>query len=347
MNGWSSLPQSRVPDPRDAPPLRWGILGTGWIAERLVAAAQKLTVQPVAAVGSRSQESADQFAQRFGIPAAHGSYDALVADPDVDVVYVATPHNAHLEHAELAMKAGKHVLVEKPLTVNAGQARQLATLASERGLFCSEALWSLFLPKFDVIRQLLDAELLGPVRTVISDYGEHFTPDHRIFRADLAGGPMLDLGTYPFSLAHWVLGVPNRVSAIGDRAPTGVNGQAAAALGFADGAEASLHISLFSNTPVSATIAGEAGTLTIPSNFTRPGPFWVVSADLGARLDYSEPETAYDGLAFEVAEVARRIAAGELGSPVRPLTDSIATLEIMDEVRRQIGATFSGEDEAP
>ena len=143
----------------------------------------------------------------------------LVADPDIDVVYIATPHTAHHPCARLALEAGKHTLVEKPLGINASEAAEIAALADGRGLFCMEALWTFFLPKFDVVRQLLEDGALGEIRTVLADHGEDFTAEHRILRADLAGGPLLDLGTYPVSFATWVLGEPERVLADGPAAP--------------------------------------------------------------------------------------------------------------------------------
>jgi predicted dehydrogenase len=336
------LPASRVPDPRDAPSLRWGVIGTGWIAERFVAALQKLTAQQVVAVGSRTEASAQAFAGRFAIPHAHGSYEELVADPEVDVVYVATPHNLHRPHGRLALEAGKHVLVEKPITLNAVEARELADLARSRGLFCAEALWSLFTPKFDVIRQVLDAGVLGEVSSVIGDNGEWFDANHRIQRHDLAGGPLLDLGTYPLALTGWVLGPPTEVVARGTDAPSGVNGQVGALLAYGSGARGVVHTTILASTPVAFTIAGSEATLTIPGVFYRPGPFSVVRTD-GERLDHAEPEIAYDALAYQAADVARRITAGETETPVRPLEDSIATMALIDEIRRQIGVVWDEE----
>lgn len=338
----TALPASRVPDPREAPALRWGVVGTGWIAERFVAALQRLTRQEVVAVGSRSAGSAQEFAGRFGIGHAHGSYEGLVADPDVDVVYVATPHNRHRPHALLALEAGKHVLIEKPIALNAAEAREIADTAAARGLFCAEALWSLFTPKFDVVRQLLDAGALGEISSVVTDNGEWFADDHRIQRHDLAGGPLLDLGTYPLALTHWVLGTPTEVLARGTDAPSGVNGQVGALLGFEGGARAVVHTSILGNTPVAFTVAGSEASLEVPGVFYRPGPFAVVLTD-GTRLDYTEPETAYDALAFQAAEVARRVDAGETETPVRPLADSIASMALIDEVRRQIGQVWDEE----
>jgi len=337
-----ALPASRVPDPRDAPSLRWGVIGTGWIAERFVAALQKMTTQRVVAVGSRTSSSADDFARRFGLPHAYGSYEELVADPEVDVVYVATPHNRHHPHAVLALEAGKHVLIEKPITLNAAEAQSLADLSLARGLFCAEALWSLFTPKFDVIRQVLDAGVLGDISTVLGDNGEWFDADHRIQRHDLAGGPLLDLGTYPLALTGWVLGSPSEVVASGTDAPSGVNGQVGALLTYASGARGVVHTTILANTPVAFVVAGSEATLTVPGVFYRPGPFSVVRTS-GERLDYTEPLIEYDGLAYQAAEVARRISRGETETPVRPLQESIATMALIDEIRRQIGVVWDEE----
>jgi predicted dehydrogenase len=336
------LPASRVPDPALAPPLNWGILGTGWIAARFADALTRLSPHRVEAVGSRSPETARDFAARHGIGRAYGRYPDLVGDPGIDVVYIATPHTHHLPHARLALEAGKHVLVEKPIGLDAAQAREIAGLAAERGLFCAEAMWTLYLPKFDVIRQVLDEAMLGEVHTVLADHGEWFTADHRIMRTDLAGGPLLDLGTYPVALAGWALGAPNGVLARGQAAPNGINGQVSALLTWATGAQALLHTTILSNTPTAATIAGSAGSLHVPGVFFRPGGFALTSADRSEHLRYDEPASGYDGLVYEAAEVARQIAAGATETPVRPMADAVATLAVIDEIRRQIGIAFPG-----
>jgi predicted dehydrogenase len=338
-----ALPSARTPPSAEAPALRWGVLGTGWIAERFVGSLRRHTRQQLLAVGSRDADRARAFASRHGLPRAYGSYERLVADPDLDVVYVATPHPAHHPCAKLALDAGRHVLVEKPLALNAAQAADISRLAAERGRFCMEALWTFFLPKFDVVRQLLEAGTLGEVRTVQAEHGERFTAEHRIMRPELAGGPLLDLGTYPVSLATWVLGPPARVVAAGQPHPAGVNGQAAMVLSDPHGNQAVLHTTLFSNTPTTATIAGTDGTLILPGPFHQPGDLLLSSADGSRRLAFTEPRTGHDALHFEAAEVARCVAAGRLESPIRPLAESVATLKVMDEVRRHLGAAFPGE----
>jgi predicted dehydrogenase len=329
-----ALPPARTPEPRTAPSLRWGVIGTGWIADKFVTALQKHSSQRIAAVGSRSIDSATGFARKFGIERAHGSYEDLVSDPAVDVVYIATPHNAHFPHALLALQAGKHTLVEKPLALNADQAVRIANLAHSRGLFCMEAYWTAFLPKFDVLRQLLEADAIGDVTAVVADFGEWFSPSHRIHRPDLAGGPMLDLGTYLISLVLDVLGPPDRIIASGTTTSTGVMGQTAILLSHGD-QQAVLHTTILANTPTAATIAGTGATIEIDGPFYQPGGFTVRGADGATRLRYDEPRIAHEGLHFQAAEVARRITAGETASQLRPLSASIGVLRVMDEVRRQ------------
>jgi predicted dehydrogenase len=343
----SSMPASRLPDPMTAPPLRWGVLGTGWIAAKFTGSLRRNTRQEVVAVGSRSVASAKGLAERVGIGRAHGSYADLVADPAVDVVYVATPHNFHHAHALLALDVGKHVLVEKPIGLNAVEAASIATRAAERGVFCAEAMWTFFLPRYDVIRQLLDDGLLGDVRTVLADHGEWFPDTHRILRHDLAGGALLDLGTYPVSLASWVLGEAEQVLAIGQDVPGGeVHGQVSAVLRHAGGTQSTLNTTVMADTPNRAVLAGTGATLVVEMPFFAPGDLVLTSAGKESTLRYSEPAIGHEGLYVTAVEAARRITAGETGTPLRPLTDSVATLRVVDEIRRQIGVTFL-EESAP
>ena len=339
-----ALPAARTPDPRAAPSLRWGVLGTGWIADRFVTAIQKHSSQRIAAVGSRSIDSATEFARRLGIERAHGSYEELVSDPDLDVVYIATPHNAHLPHALMALQAGKHTLVEKPLALNADQGQRIADVARSRGLFCMEAYWTAFLPKFDVLRQLLDADIVGDITAVVADFGERFSASHRIHRPELAGGPMLDLGTYLISLVLDVVKPPDRIIALGTTTSTGVMGQTAMLLS-RQNQQAVLHTTILANTPTAATIAGSAATIEIDGPFYQPGGFTLTAADGATRLRYDEPRIAHEGLHYQAAEVARRITAGETGSPLRPLSASISVLRVMDEVRRQTRDRYPDEDD--
>ncbi|WP_375423863.1 Gfo/Idh/MocA family protein [uncultured Friedmanniella sp.] len=329
------LPVARTPDPRSAPSLRWGVLGTGWISERFVTSLQRHSSQRVVAVGSRSQASADSFAQRFGLERAYGTYDALVNDSGVDVVHIATPHVVHATCAVLALEAGKHALVEKPLAATAGEARVIAAAAAAAARFCMEAHWTTFLPKYDVLRQLLDARVLGQVLAVVADFGEAFPPQHNVFRPELAGGPMLDLGTYLVSLVVNVLGPkPEKVQAVSSTLGLGVPAQTAMIMRYGE-QQAVLHATILTNTPSTATIAGTDASLTIDGPFPQPGGFTLTATAGGRSLRYEEERTAHDGgLHYQAAEVARRISNGELESPLRSLGLSIDTLAVMDEVRR-------------
>ncbi len=342
MTRLSSLPRPRTPDPLAAPVLRWGILGTGWIADKFTRALLASTTQRVQAVGSRSGAGAQAFADRFGIAKAHRSYEDLVADPEVDVVYIATPHNFHHPHALLALRAGKAVLIEKPLALNADQAREVFAEAADRGLFCMEALWTYFLPKFDVVGQLLADGVLGEVRTVIADHAQAFEAEHRIMRPELAGGPMMDMMTYPASLAQWVLGPPATLAASSTWLPSGVTGQTSIMYATAANQQALLHSSVLGPTPSRAYICGTEAMLTFDENFYRPGGF-VLSDQQNWSLHFDEAAIDHGGLFWQAAEVARRMAAGETGSPLRPAAATIAMLEIMDAARQQTGERLVGE----
>ncbi|MEO5314651.1 Gfo/Idh/MocA family oxidoreductase [Pseudarthrobacter sp. CC12] len=341
------LPAPRVPDSRDAPRLRWGIMGPGWIAGRFTESVQAHTGQVIGAVGSRSLARSKAFADAFNIPAAYGSYEELAAAANIDIIYVCTPHNFHRSAAILAIDAGKHVLIEKPIGLNAEQARDIAARAKAAGVFASEAMWSFFLPKFDVIRQVLDAGMLGTVTTVLAEYGEYFGRSHRIFDPALAGGPLLDLGTYPLALITEVLGAPERLSALGQTHESGVNAQLSAIMQFPGGSHAVMNTHLHNFTPTTATIVGTEATLAIDGPFNMPGSFEIRFPD-GPLLRYTEPSGAhFDGLHYEAAAVSRAITSGQLETRQRPLASSIRTMEVADEIRRQTGIGFPDEDRVP
>jgi len=342
MHLHANLPASRVQPSHEAPVIRWGVMGSGWIAEKFIESVRAHTPQNIAAVGSRSLSSAQAFASRMGIAKVHGSYEDLVADPDLDVIYVATPHNFHHASVTLALNAGKHVFVEKPMALNKAQAAELVELARSKKLFFAEALWSFFLPKFDVLRQVLEAGLIGEIKSVYTDYGEYFTRDHRIFDPQLAGGPLLDLGIYPVSLLTELLGVPANVVGIGQPDPSGVNGQLSAVLTDARGNQGTVSTTLYGITPTNAVIVGTQGTITFDGCFNLPGSFEVHSADGTQTLRYEEPSGRhFEGLHYEAAEVARCISTGLLETPYRTLEASINTMATLDMIRRSIGINFS------
>jgi len=338
------LPSTRTPDPMDAPVLRWGVVAPGGIARSFVAALQARTRQEVRAVASRSTDRAEAFAREFGVPAAYGSYEDLVADPDVDVVYVASPHSEHAAHAQLALRAGKPVLVEKAFTRNAAEARAVFETAESRGLFAMEAMWTRFLPHLDVVRQCLEEGLLGEVRLVAADHGQLLHPDgpQRLSDPALAGGALLDLGVYPISFASMVLRDFTDVTATGSLTPQGVDAQESVVVRNDAGALGLVGASMVASTPTTASIAGTAARLELATPFFDQSTLRLVGPD-DEVLDVLEPVDREHGLRFEAAEVARCIAAGATESPLMPWSETVAVMAAMDEVRRQLGFAFPGE----
>lgn len=228
----SHLPTPRRPAAQSIPILRWGIIGPGWIAERFVHSLKTYSRQQVVAVVSRSQAKADRVAAEWGIPQAYGQVEEMLARPDIDAVYIATPHNHHFPDGMQALKAGKHVLIEKPFALNLGEGRELQAEAARQEKLALEAMWCDYAPKYDVIRQLLEDGALGDLHTLLADHGEYFTPEHRIFNADLAGGPMMDLGSYVTSFALMVGGMPQEIVACGSATAEGLNGQTSMLFGW-------------------------------------------------------------------------------------------------------------------
>jgi predicted dehydrogenase len=337
-----SLPNPRIEPASEAPVVRWGILGSGWIAERFIESVRAHTKQDIVAIASRSKDRAEEFASRMGLKQAYGDYEEFVAAEELDVIYVATPHNLHHEGVMMALNAGKHVLVEKPIALNHAQALEMVNLAREKKVFFAEAFWTFFLPKFDVFRQVLEARAIGEIKSTYTDYGEYFAPNHRIFDPKLAGGPLLDLGTYPVSLLTEIFGVPERVIGLGQPDPTGVNGQLSAVLAYKGGNLGTMSTTLYGFTPTNAIIVGTEGNIRFDSPFNLPGPFVAMSADASRTLRYEEPAGRhFEGLYYEAADVARRITAGELETPYRPLAASLNTMATLDMIRRSVGIDFS------
>jgi predicted dehydrogenase len=319
---------------------RWGILGAGGIATKFCEDLELLPDHDVVAVGTRTPGSADAFAARFGVAHVHPTYADLVSDPDVDAVYVATPHPMHHDAAMLAIEAGKAVLVEKPFTMDAAEARSLVAAARDRGTFLMEAMWTRFLPHVAAIREVLASGRLGEIVLVTAEHGQWFAQDpaFRLFAPELGGGALLDLGIYPVSFASMVLGTPDHVTAVSDPAFTGVDAQTSMILRYAGGAHAVLTTTLRAATTNGAAINGTEARLEITPTFYRPTSFAIVSGD-GDR-EVVETPTPGNGLRFQAAEVGRCLREGLQESPYLPLGETVAILETMDEIRRQIGLTY-------
>jgi predicted dehydrogenase len=314
-------------------PVRWGILGTGGIASTFASDLRLTESGVVSAVGSRSQASADRFADEFEIEGRHSSYEALVADAAVDVVYVATPHPMHRDNAILALRAGKPVLVEKPFAMNAAEAIEIVEVARDQRLFAMEAMWTRFLPHIAVVRDWLTQGALGEIVTVTADHGQWFAedPGFRLFAPELGGGALLDLGVYPVSFASMILGTPNRIAAIIDPAFTGVDAQTSMVFGYQSGAQAILTCTLRARSATRASIVGTDARIELDGDFYAPAAVSLIPRE-------GEPTrvpSGYEGrgLRDQADEVARRLAAGELESPLMPLDETISIMQTMDTVQ--------------
>jgi predicted dehydrogenase len=319
-------------------PLGWGLIGTGGIAQSFAADLMYTESGRAAAVGSRLMDSANRFADRLNIPNRHASYEALVADPDVDVVYVATPHPMHHANALLALRAGKPVLVEKAFTMNATEAEELVATARAEGLFLMEAMWTRFLPHVAEIRRLLAERALGDIITVTADHGQWFAqdPDFRLFAPELGGGALLDLGVYPVSFASMVLGKPDRIVTLVDPAFTGVDGQTSMLFGYASGAQAVLTCTLSAQSPTRGAIVGTDARIEIDGVFYAPTSFDLI-ARTGERIRFEAPHEGR-GLWHEAEEVARCLREGLPESPFMPLDESVEIMQTMDAVLARSGA---------
>jgi predicted dehydrogenase len=319
--------------------VRWGVIGTGLISQTFAADLELTDSGSVVAVGSRRQATADEFGERFGVPNRHDSYEALVADPDVDVVYVGTPHPMHHPDALLALRAGKPVLVEKPFTMNAAEAEELVAEARARGLFLMEAMWTRFLPHIVEIRRLIADGALGEIVTVSADHGQWFAedPGFRLFAPELGGGALLDLGIYPVSFASMVLGQPERVVAIADPAFTGVDAQTSILLGYASGAHAVLTCTLRAKSPTRAAIVGTEARIELEGDFYAPTA-WTLIGREGEAQRFEAPTGERKGLRHEADEVARCLAEGLLESPGMPLDETVEIMRTLDAVTRSAAA---------
>jgi predicted dehydrogenase len=326
--------------------VRFGIIGTGGIARSFATDLQAVEGARLVAIGSRSQESADRFGDPFDVPHRHPSYEALVADEDVDVVYVATPHPLHAENALAAIAHGKHVLVEKPFTMDAAEARQVVDAARAAGVFCLEAMWTRFLPHTVKIRELVADGALGRVVQVSVDHGQFFAPDptHRLYAPELGGGALLDLGIYPVSWAHMVLGAPTTVTSRIDPAFTGVDGQTSAVLQYGDGVQALVTCTLWAATPCRAAISGELASIDVDPVFYAPTSFTLRRR--GAEPERFEPEPTLQGpgkgLRYQAAEVVRCVREGLTESPALPPDETVSIMETLDAIRANAPAPAAG-----
>jgi dihydrodiol dehydrogenase / D-xylose 1-dehydrogenase (NADP) len=319
---------------------RWGILGCGNIAKKFAAGLQAAEHAELVAVGSRTQENADRFADLFHVPTRHASYEALVADPSVDAIYVSTPHPFHKENTILCLKAGKAVLCEKPFAVNHKDAREMVAVARSEKVFLMEAMWTRFLPITLQVRKWLAEGRIGEARMLYADFGFRtgINPEGRLFSPKLAGGGLLDVGIYPVSYASMVFGAqPSKISSQAHIGETGIDEQAAMLFGYENGALALLSCGIRIKTPHDAKIMGTDGMISVSPSFWN-GTRAALTA--GGKEEVAELPHKGNGYEFEAEEVARCVRAGKIESDIIPHSETMALMETMDAIRAQCGIKY-------
>ncbi len=323
--------------------IRWGIMGTGGIA-RTFARDLLDDGHTIAAVGSRTRQRAETFADEFGIPTSHGSYDGLVDDDDVDIVYVATPHPEHAGNAELALSAGKHVLVEKPFTLNAAEAERVVTLGAERGLLVLEAMWTRFLPHVGRIREILREGQIGEVRHFTADHMQLLPSDprHRINALELGGGALLDLGVYPLSFASMLFGTADEMRASARFSATGADAATAVVLGYGGRALAVTHCASDLRGTNTATIVGTDARIEIDPTWYEATSFRVIDVE-GVVIEEYKTRITGRGMQFQAREAERLIESGRTASDIMPPAESVSIMRTLDEIRAAIGLVYPQE----
>jgi predicted dehydrogenase len=317
--------------------IRWGIVGPGRIAENVVGDFAHVPGARPVAVASRSADRAGSFARRHGLDRAYGSYADVLADPEVDVLYVATPHPQHHAIAVAAIDAGKALLVEKAFTATPAGAAEVVERARDRGVFVMEAMWTRFQPVVVALRDLVADGAIGEVRSVQADLGvsRDYDPLDRLFALELGGGALLDLGVYVVSFAQMLLGTPDTVDVAGSLFPTGADAEASLLLGYADGRSATLTTSLRYPTPGQARVFGTAGWIDVLPRFHHPRT--IVLHRSGAEPETITHPPTGTGYAHEIAEVTECLRAGRTESAVMPLADTLAVQAVLGQAADALG----------
>ena len=322
---------------------RWGILASGGIAQAFARDLSYFNNHIVAAVGSRSKESAAAFATEFPGCVAYGSYEELVSDPTLDAIYVATPHPYHVSNTVLALNAGKPVLCEKPFTINAAEAKQMKAAADANGVALMEAMWARFLPHMHRVREILASGVLGDIWAVEADHGQRLSDyaNPRHWEPSLGGGALLDLGIYPISFAYMVLGKPDSITSSATFTDKGVDASSTAIFNYKSGAQAILTSNMMVSTPCRATICGTLGKIEIDRTFYNPAAMRVIMHD-GTTTEYPSDYNGH-GLREQAKEFERVVRSGAMSSPILTPDESIQIMGSLDEIRRQIGLIYPSE----
>ena len=324
--------------------IKWGIIGCGGIAHMFADSLAALDNGVLLAGASQTPGRAQAFAEKHGMERVYTDYESLAADPDVDAVYIATTHNFHFENARLCLESGKHVLCEKPFTVNAAQAEKLMALARKKNLFMMEAVWTRFLPAIGKLREVLAEGIIGEVLTVKADFsitGE-FDDEHRLKNKALAGGALLDLGIYPLTFAAIVFGEqPVRIQSSAVIGETGVDDRSFYLFDYEGGRRSVLSSSFTHHAPSEGIVCGTKGYIRVPV-FHAAQELHIHRAGRDPEI-IKRPYGNNENFTFEITEAMECIAAGKLESHLLPLSETLAVMQTMDTLRAQWGLKYEGE----
>jgi dihydrodiol dehydrogenase / D-xylose 1-dehydrogenase (NADP) len=324
-------------------PIKWGILSTGNIAHSMATALTYMPDATITAVGSRNQQSADAFADQYNIPNRHPTYEALAADPEVDVIYIGTPHAFHYDNMLTCLNAGKHVLCEKAFTLNEADAEEAINLAQKKNLFLMEAMWMVFFPAMAQIREWVKDGILGDIRLVQADFCFNLPYDlkHRLYNPALGGGALLDLGIYPLTFATMVLGFPDTITSFAQIGQTGVDEVNTMLLNYDSGATAALSSSMRVYRPREAWVIGSKGYAKVHDIFFKPNR-------LTLHLNGQDPQELHfpiesNGYVYEAAEVHRCLCAGQMESELMSWEKTLNMMALMDAFRQEWGVVYPNE----
>jgi len=331
---------------------RWGIIGPGKIAKKFAMALPLAGNAQLEAVASRDGRRAEEFAREFNAPRYYDSYEALAKDPNIDAVYIATPHAFHCDQAILCLTHGKPVLCEKPMALSNNQVQKMVQAAKHNNTFLMEAMWTRFLPHMEKILELIRDGQLGDIMYVRADFGfaGPYHPDNRLFNLDLGGGALLDIGIYPLFLCLLLLSEPQQILATGALAPTGADMSSHALLQYPKGATAVISSTFSCQTSITAEIAGTEGIIQIPAawykndHFTlrRPAPAGS-SASTIVESETFQLEPMVNGFEYEIRELMTCVDKGLIESPGMSHNFSLLLSRTMDEIRRQVGVVYPGD----
>jgi predicted dehydrogenase len=334
------IPSPEIIDPQSVPSLRWGIIGPGGIAEVFVSSSQKYTNQVFSAVASRTKGRAQEFAQKYGIARVHDSYEQLVADPEIDAVYIASWQVEHHQHAMLALQAGKHVLVEKPITVLPEHAQEIFDLARQKGLLAMEAMWTRYLPQSTIIRKLLALGELGVPELFVGSFCADNRSIKRLWTKG-GGGIVYDMGIYPIAMAQQFMGNPLKITAIGSVDQNLMDKESFALLEYENGSRAHLTTSGIATLPVTASCSFENGVLALDDPFFVPSGLSLRDKELYFTEQVWSDQTpvqGHDGLSYQATWFAKYVSEGRTESEVHGAKDTVANIRVAQEITKQLGA---------